>query len=179
MPKGTLKRFATSISPSVAHFLREVTYHASQNEDLPYPPNLTPPATPASLLFFLYEPWRVARGVSSWYKIDTQRIFTTVLFNLNPEICGVPPVQSGIRVGKGVYCLRVHLRKEPIALPASEINPVMREGDGKPLSIASGAFQYPAKRDIPKDLLDTISYLSTCRTKRWNKTENPFPPQFS
>lgn len=181
MPSGSLKRFANAMSPSVAHFLRELTYHGAPNSDLPSLPRVagTLPGTPTALLFFLYEPWRIHRGVSSWYKINSQRVFTSVLHRLEPERCGSPPVAPRFVVGKdNIPCLRVTLRKTPLLLPASEINPVVSETDNRPLGTASGPFFYPKKDQIPREILKDLAYLATCRTRRWDKDDNKNNPLY-
>lgn len=163
MPSGSLAALARVTSPCVALFIREVlTIYVA-----PHVPPPSPRAVPLSYLHFLYEAWRRHRGASDYYRLTSQRTFSSVVTRLNPDFCGVPPLPPTFPVGRAsVRCTFVTLNPKPVIVRQSPNHPlVTRECDGQPLGVGSGPFCLPGVNQLPPDILYDLEVVSRVKVR--------------
>lgn len=170
--QGTLSQLQKITQAAVAHFVKETFITTkeqatikSSGQKAGTPEIVLPMAT----IFWLYEQWRVWRGVSPRYQMVNQRTFSYVFTHLDVDVVGIHPIalQTACVSSKSITIPvgKLYLRPNPVPLIP---DPKVRGMESENIGIASGPFDASKalRDDLPPDLARTQKILEKYLTRK-------------
>lgn len=153
--QGSLSQLQFIVQKSVAHFVKETLTTPTEEQAS----SLT---LSMRTLFWLYEEWRLFRGVSDRLKIMNQRTFSYVFTHLDPAATGIQPPA---RKTKQITRRFITVPEQPVFLTPSPValipEPAIMSLSGLPnIGIASGPFDARASlKHAPEDIKEHLDRL--------------------